>query len=64
MSTTQRSKSMNTFFYGYVNSKTTLKQFVEQYSNVLKNKCQKELEEDARCLSQQMPCVTSYVMEK
>ncbi|XP_028113810.1 protein FAR1-RELATED SEQUENCE 5-like [Camellia sinensis] len=29
MSTTQRSKSMNAFFNGYVNSKTTLKQFVE-----------------------------------
>ncbi|XP_028109969.1 protein FAR-RED IMPAIRED RESPONSE 1-like [Camellia sinensis] len=31
MSTTGRSKSMNAFFYGYVNSKTTLKQFVERY---------------------------------
>ncbi|XP_028078520.1 protein FAR-RED IMPAIRED RESPONSE 1-like [Camellia sinensis] len=31
MSTTQRSKSMNAFLDGYVNSKTTLKQFVEQY---------------------------------
>ena len=38
MSTTQRSESMNAFFYSYVNSKTTLKQFVEQYSNALKNK--------------------------
>jgi hypothetical protein len=28
MSTTQRSESMNTFFDGYVNSKTTLRQFV------------------------------------
>jgi len=26
---------MNAFFYGYVNSKTTLKQFVEQYDNAL-----------------------------
>ncbi|KAK2644689.1 hypothetical protein Ddye_019884 [Dipteronia dyeriana] len=34
MSTTQRSESMHTFFDGYVNSKTTLKQFVEQYENV------------------------------
>ncbi|XP_038715049.1 protein FAR1-RELATED SEQUENCE 5-like [Tripterygium wilfordii] len=33
MSTTQRSESMNAFFDGYVNSKTTLKQFVEQYEN-------------------------------
>lgn len=64
MSTTQRSESMNAFFDGYVNSKTTLKQFVEQYSNALKNKVQKEVEEDVRCLSQRMLCVTSYAMEK
>ncbi|KAH9697333.1 protein FAR1-RELATED SEQUENCE [Citrus sinensis] len=64
MSTTQRSESMNAFFYGYVNSKTTLKQFVEQYSNALKNKAQKEVEEDTRCSSHQLPCVTSYAMEK
>lgn len=64
MSTTQRSESMNAFFDGYVNSKTTLKQFVEQYSNALKNKAQKEVEEDARCSSHQLPRVTSYAMEK
>ncbi|KAH9752431.1 protein FAR1-RELATED SEQUENCE [Citrus sinensis] len=64
MSTTQHSESMNAFLYGYVNSKTTLKQFVEQYSNALKNKAQKEVEEDAQCSSHQLPCVTSYAMEK
>ncbi|XP_024035536.1 protein FAR1-RELATED SEQUENCE 5-like [Citrus sinensis] len=64
MSSTQRSESMNAFFYGYVNSKTTLKQFVEQYNCTLKNEVQKEVEEDVRCLSQQMPCVTSYAMER
>ena len=52
------------FFDGYVNSKTTLKQFVEQYSNELKSKVKKEFEEGARFLSQQMSCVTSYEMEK
>ncbi|XP_028057631.1 protein FAR1-RELATED SEQUENCE 5-like [Camellia sinensis] len=36
MSTTQRSESMNAFFNGYVNSKTTLKQFVDQYDNALR----------------------------
>ncbi|KAH9659227.1 protein FAR1-RELATED SEQUENCE [Citrus sinensis] len=64
MSSTQCSESMNAFFDGYVNSKTTLKQFVEQYNCALKNKVQKEVEEDVRCLSQQMPCVTSYAMER
>jgi len=31
MSTTQRSERMNAFFYGYINSMTTLQQFVHQY---------------------------------
>ena len=38
MSTTQQSESMNAFFDGYMNSKTTLKQFVEQYENALRSK--------------------------
>ena len=38
MSTTQRSEGMNTFFDGYINSKTTLKLFVEQYENALRHK--------------------------
>jgi len=42
MSTTQRSESMNSFFDGCVSSKTTLKQFVEQYDNALKDKIEKE----------------------
>ena len=52
------------FVDGYINSKTALKQFIEQYSNALKSKVKKEVKEDARCLSQQMSCVTSYEMEK
>lgn len=42
MSTIQRSKSIDTFFDGYVHSKITLKQFVEQYERVLRNKVEKE----------------------
>ncbi|KAH9724212.1 protein FAR1-RELATED SEQUENCE [Citrus sinensis] len=41
MSTTQRSESMNAFFDGYVNSKTTLKQFVEKYEKQWKVKLRK-----------------------
>ena len=32
---------MNSFFDGFVNSKTTLKQFVEQYENALRDKVEK-----------------------
>lgn len=48
------------FFYGYVKSKATLKQFVGQYNITLKNEVQKEVEEDARCLSPQLPVVKFY----
>ena len=42
MSTTQRSESMNAFFDDYVNSKTSLAQFVEQYDSALRSKVEKE----------------------
>ncbi|XP_038717244.1 protein FAR-RED IMPAIRED RESPONSE 1-like [Tripterygium wilfordii] len=45
-STTGQSESMNVFFDGYVNSKTTLKQFVEQYGNALRKKIEKECQAD------------------
>ncbi|KAH9760448.1 protein FAR1-RELATED SEQUENCE [Citrus sinensis] len=64
MSTTQRSESMNAFFDGYVNSKTTLKQFVEKYEKAMESKIEKEWQTDARCFSQRMPCRTSFAMEK
>ena len=47
MSTTQRSESMNAFFDGYVNSKTTLKQFVEKYEKSMESKIEKEWQANA-----------------
>ncbi|XP_022893072.1 protein FAR1-RELATED SEQUENCE 5-like [Olea europaea var. sylvestris] len=64
MSTTQRSESMNAFFDGYVHSKTSLKQFVEQYERALRNKVEKEFRADFRSYSQMVPCATTYEMEK
>nr|XP_017225183.1 PREDICTED: protein FAR1-RELATED SEQUENCE 1-like [Daucus carota subsp. sativus] len=64
MSTTQRSESMNSFFDGYVNSKTTLKQFVEQYDNALASKVEKENQEDFNSYNSMYPCITDYEMEK
>ncbi|XP_022845345.1 protein FAR1-RELATED SEQUENCE 5-like [Olea europaea var. sylvestris] len=51
MLTTQRSESMNAFFDGYVHSKTTLKQFVEQYERALRNKVEKEFQVDFKSFS-------------
>lgn len=64
MSTTQRSESMNAFFDGYVNSKTTLKQFVEQYKNALASKVAKENKEDFNSYNSMYPCITNFEMEK
>ncbi|XP_028086505.1 protein FAR1-RELATED SEQUENCE 5-like [Camellia sinensis] len=46
MSTMEQSESMHVFFDGYVNSKTTLKQFVEQCDNALTSKVEKENKAD------------------
>ncbi|KAL2505205.1 Protein FAR1-RELATED SEQUENCE [Abeliophyllum distichum] len=64
MSTTQRSESMNAFFDGYVHSKTSLKQFVEQYERAMRSKVEKEFHADFKSFSQMVPCATKYEMEK
>ncbi|XP_022842001.1 protein FAR-RED IMPAIRED RESPONSE 1-like [Olea europaea var. sylvestris] len=64
MSTTQRSESMHAFFDGYIHSKTTLKQFVEQYEQALRNKVEKEFQADFKSFSQMEPCASRYEIEK
>ncbi|XP_022875791.1 protein FAR1-RELATED SEQUENCE 5-like [Olea europaea var. sylvestris] len=63
MSTTQRSESMNAFFDGYVHSKTSLKQFVEQYERALRSKVKKEFQADFRSYSHMVLCATAFEME-
>nr|KAJ0220293.1 hypothetical protein LSAT_V11C200052210 [Lactuca sativa] len=58
MSTTQRSESMNSSFDVYVNSKTSLRQFVEQYDNALKSKIEKETKPDFESLNSSYKLVT------
>ncbi|VFQ67198.1 unnamed protein product [Cuscuta campestris] len=64
MSSTQRSENMNAFFDGYVHSKTTLKQFVDQYDRALRKKVEMEFQADASPFTKMIPCVTMYEMEK
>ncbi|CAA3021759.1 FAR1-RELATED SEQUENCE 5-like [Olea europaea subsp. europaea] len=64
MLTTQRSESMNAFFDGYVHSKTSLKQFVEQYERALRNKVEKEFRAYFKSYSQMVPCAKKYELEK
>lgn len=64
MSTTQRDESVTPFFNGRVNSKTTLKQFIEEYDKALRNKVEKEHLADFQCFSTWIPCVTLFEVEK
>ena len=64
MSTIQCSESMNVFFYGYVNSKTTLKQFVDKYDKAIESKIEKRWQANARSFSQRMPCHTNFAIGK
>ncbi|KAL7220208.1 hypothetical protein ACSBR2_013135 [Camellia fascicularis] len=64
MSTTQCSESMNAFFDGYVNSKTTLKQFVEQYDNALRSKVEKGNQIVSKLVTQERRSILAYTTMK
>ncbi|GFY84445.1 TIP41-like family protein [Actinidia rufa] len=64
MSSTQRSEGINAYFDGYIHSKTTLKQFVEQYENALASKVESENLEDVKSWSTYIPCITKGELEK
>ncbi|WVZ04499.1 hypothetical protein V8G54_025305 [Vigna mungo] len=64
MSTTQRSEGMNAFFDGFINSSTTLQQFVVQYDNALKFKAQKEIEADFASINTTIACGSQSPIER
>ncbi|XP_042939336.1 protein FAR1-RELATED SEQUENCE 4-like [Carya illinoinensis] len=64
MSTTQRSKSMNAFFDGFVHSGTTLKEFVDQFDNTLRKKVELETTADFNSSNQTIPCSSAFSIEK
>ncbi|XP_042967623.1 protein FAR1-RELATED SEQUENCE 5-like [Carya illinoinensis] len=64
MSTTQRSESMNAFFDSYFHSKTNLKEFVDQFDNVLKKKIENENQAEFQSFSGTIPCVSRSPIEK
>ncbi|KAI8526935.1 hypothetical protein RHMOL_Rhmol12G0037400 [Rhododendron molle] len=54
---------MNSYFDDYINSKTTLKQFVEQYENALAKKVANEKNEDTKSSQSYIPCITEDGLE-
>uniref|UniRef100_A0A2N9GLQ3 MULE transposase domain-containing protein n=1 Tax=Fagus sylvatica TaxID=28930 RepID=A0A2N9GLQ3_FAGSY len=58
------SESMNAFFDGYLHSSTTLKVFVEQFENAIRNKVEKEILSDFECFKGKLECSSSSPMEK
>ena len=64
MSSTQRSESMNAFFDGYLHSSTTLKVFVEQLENALRNKVENEILSNFECFQGKLEYSLSSPMEK
>ncbi|XP_050895588.1 protein FAR1-RELATED SEQUENCE 6-like [Lathyrus oleraceus] len=56
MSTTQRSESIHAFFDGYINSTTSLNQFLKQYDNALRSQEEKEFEADFNSMDTTIPC--------
>ncbi|XP_059640548.1 protein FAR1-RELATED SEQUENCE 6-like [Cornus florida] len=64
MSTTRRGESMDSFFDGYVNSKTSLKQFVEQYDKALRSMVEKENLADFTSFNSNIPMITNFHIEK
>ncbi|KAF2313526.1 hypothetical protein GH714_011455 [Hevea brasiliensis] len=61
---TQRSEGMHAYFDGYVNSMSTLKQFIEQYEIALRDKVEKEFFADFRSKNTDMNCISDFQWER
>ncbi|KAF5454297.1 hypothetical protein F2P56_023973 [Juglans regia] len=64
MSITQRSESMNAFFDGYVHARTNLKEFVNQFDNILRKKIENENEADFHSFNVTIPVISVSPLEK
>ncbi|XP_062147806.1 protein FAR1-RELATED SEQUENCE 5-like [Alnus glutinosa] len=64
MNTTQRSESMKGFFDGYVHSRTTLKEFVDEYDNGLRRMVESETHADFDSFNRTIPCISALQLEK
>ncbi|XP_047978717.1 protein FAR-RED IMPAIRED RESPONSE 1-like [Salvia hispanica] len=63
MMSTQRSESMHAFFDNYINSRSTLKIFVEQYEICIVDKIRKELQAEYSTKCRPITCVSEFKWE-
>jgi hypothetical protein len=59
MNTTQRSESINAFFYGSVHSQTTLKEFVDEYDTALRRLVKNETSVDFDSFNHTIPRISA-----
>ncbi|KAF2295443.1 hypothetical protein GH714_032943 [Hevea brasiliensis] len=64
MMSTQKSEGMHAYFDGYVNSRSTLKQFVEQYEMAICGKTEKELLSEFILKNRVVNCISQFGWEK
>lgn len=64
MSTTQRNETYSSYFDGYVDSKTSLKQFISKYEMALQSKFEKEAQADFETFHKRRPAVSKFYMEE
>ena len=63
MRTTQRSESINSFFDGYVNRNTSLREFAGQYFAAVQARARAEEDEDASSRRNTYELVSTYSYE-
>ncbi|EYU37352.1 hypothetical protein MIMGU_mgv1a025104mg, partial [Erythranthe guttata] len=64
MLSTQRSEGMHAFFDGYIHSRSSLKQFVEQYELAMANKIQKEFIAEHESKNKLIRCLSQFPWER
>ncbi|KAL8491495.1 hypothetical protein ACS0TY_023201 [Phlomoides rotata] len=63
MISTQRSEGMNAYFDDFVHSRSTLKQFMQQYDIAMGNKIQKEFQADFQSKNKVIKCISEFQWE-
>ncbi|KAK9734726.1 hypothetical protein RND81_04G159500 [Saponaria officinalis] len=63
MSSTQRSEQQNRFFKTFVNSRTGLRQFIEQFDGALRSKVEEEKQNNFACVDRPLRCDKSILVE-